>query len=58
MLRLARKELAILAIAASLGGNPRATSSSIYSITTSSSSLVRFFDLGQRSACRGHLARR
>jgi hypothetical protein len=58
MLRLARKELAILATAASLGGNPRATSLSICLTTISSLSLVRFFDLGQRSACRGRLARR
>jgi hypothetical protein len=57
MLRLARKELAISATAASLGGNPRVTSLSIYLITISSSSLVRFFDLGQRSACGGRLAR-
>jgi hypothetical protein len=57
MLRLARKELAILAIAASLGGNPRVTSLSICSTTISSLSLVRFFDLGQRSACGGRLAR-
>jgi hypothetical protein len=46
MLRLARKELAILATATSLGGNPRVTSLSIYLITTSSLSLVRFFNLG------------
>jgi hypothetical protein len=58
MLRLARKELAISATAASLGGNPRVTSLSICSITTSSLSLVRFFNLGQRSAYRGRLARR
>ena len=50
ILRLARKELAISATAASLGGNPRATSSSICSTITSSLNLSKFLDLGQRSA--------
>ena len=47
ILRSARKELAISATAASLGGNPRATSLSIYLIITSSLSLVRFLNFSQ-----------
>jgi hypothetical protein len=57
-LRLARKELAISATSASLGGNLRLMRLRTCSVTTFSSSLVRFIDLGLRSACKGRLSRR
>ena len=57
-LRLARKELAILAIAASLRGNPRATSLSMCLTITCSSVFVRFCELAIVSAREGRPARR
>jgi hypothetical protein len=57
-LRSARKELAISATAASLGGNPRLTSLSICLITTSSLSLLRLIELGVQLAREGRPARR
>jgi hypothetical protein len=52
-----RRELAILAIAASLRGNPYATSLSIYLIITYSLVAVRFYKLAIVSACKGCLVR-
>ena len=57
-MRLARKELAILAISISLEGNPRKLRLSIYLTTIFSLSLVRFIILGVRSAYKGCPARR
>ena len=51
------KELAILAIAASLRGNPRTISLSMYLIITYSLVLVRFYKLAIVLARKGRLAR-
>jgi hypothetical protein len=55
-LRLARKELAILATAASLRGNPCVTSLSIYLKITYSLVLIRFYKLAIVLAYKGCLA--
>ena len=54
-MRLARKELAILATAASLRGNPYITSLSIYLIITCSLVVVRFYKLAIVSIYKGYL---
>jgi hypothetical protein len=56
-LRSTRKELAILAIAVSLEGNPYVTSLSIYLVITSSLSLSRSFKVGIESTYKGYLTR-
>ena len=56
-LRLVRRELAILAIAVSLRGNPYIISLSIYLIITYSLVLVRFYKLAIVLARKSYLAR-